>query len=53
MERNLICGIGTPSGYPQINYLVSNQKKLRLMEGDADTFKDVLTMIDDYEGMYL
>lgn len=36
----------------QINYLVrSRADRLRLMEGDSETFGDILEMIDDYEGM--
>ena len=36
----------------QINYLVKARKeKLGLIEGDADTFSDVLGMLDDYEGL--
>jgi hypothetical protein len=38
---------------PQINYLVKASgefERLRLIEGDPETFRDVLGMIDDYEG---
>ena len=36
----------------QINYLVrAKTERLRLIEGDGETFGDVLGMIDDYEGM--
>jgi hypothetical protein len=37
----------------QINYLVQskNSKLLKLIEGDSETFADVLGMLDDYEGM--
>ena len=31
----------------------AKSEKLRLIEGDKETFGDVLGMIDDYEGMYL
>ena len=42
-------GIGN---VPQINYLVkAKAERLRLIEGDSETFGDVLGMIDDYEGM--
>jgi hypothetical protein len=40
-------------GHPvtQINYLVkARSERLRLIEGDAESFGDVLGMIDDYEG---
>jgi hypothetical protein len=44
-------GIGN---VPQINYLVkAKSERLRLIEGDSETFGDVLGMIDDYEGMFL
>ncbi len=37
----------------QINYLVRAEgDRLRLIEGDNETFGDVLGMIDDYEGMF-
>jgi hypothetical protein len=36
----------------QINYLVkAKYEKLRLIEGDSETFGDILGMIDDYEGV--
>ncbi|KAN0119199.1 hypothetical protein V8E51_001407 [Hyaloscypha variabilis] len=36
----------------QINYLVrAKTERLRLIEGDGETFGDVLGMIDDYEGV--
>ena len=42
------------SNVTQINYLVKVRgEKLRLIEGDAETFGDVLGMIDDYEGSSL
>jgi hypothetical protein len=42
----------TPATVTQINYLVkARSERLRLIEGDAETFGDVLGMIDDYEGM--
>ncbi|RDL41071.1 uncharacterized protein BP5553_01050 [Venustampulla echinocandica] len=35
-----------------INYLAKTRsEKLRLMEGDAETFSDVLDIIEDYEGV--
>jgi hypothetical protein len=40
-------------GHPvtQINYLVkARPERLRLIEGDAESFGEVLGMIDDYEG---
>ena len=41
-----------PSGnVTSINYLVrARSEKLKLIEGDSETFSDVLGMIDDYEG---
>jgi len=40
-----------PGNVTQINYLMkAKSEKLRLIEGDAETFGDVLGMIDDYEG---
>lgn len=36
----------------QITYLVkAKPEKLRLIEGDGETFGEILAMIDDYEGM--
>ena len=45
-------GAGTgPASVTQINYLMkAKSERLRLIEGDSDTFADVLGMIDDYEG---
>lgn len=41
----------TTNNVTQINYLAkARSEKLRLIEGDAETFGDVLGMIDDYEG---
>ncbi|KUJ23632.1 uncharacterized protein LY89DRAFT_680350 [Mollisia scopiformis] len=35
-----------------INYLVkAKSERLRLIEGDSETFSEVLSMIDDYEGV--
>jgi len=35
----------------QINYLVkARNDKMKLIEGDSETFSDVLNLIDDYEG---
>jgi hypothetical protein len=35
----------------QINYLVkARNDKMKLIEGDSETFNDVLSLIDDYEG---
>jgi hypothetical protein len=40
-----------PNNVTQINYMMKvKNEKLRLIEGDAETFGDVLGMIDDYEG---
>lgn len=40
-------------GVSPINYLLkAKSDRLRLIEGDSDTFGDVLEMIDDYEGMF-
>jgi len=40
-----------PGSVTQINYLMkAKTDKLRLIEGDSETFGDVLGMIDDYEG---
>jgi hypothetical protein len=45
-------GVGAgPASVTQINYLMkAKSERLRLIEGDSDTFADVLGMIDDYEG---
>jgi len=47
---------GGPKGVgnvTQINYLVrAKAERLRLIEGDGETFGDVLGMIDDYEGTW-
>jgi hypothetical protein len=44
--------IMAPANVTQINYLVkARSERLKLIEGDAETFGDVLGMIDDYEGM--
>lgn len=38
----------------QINYLAkARTEKLKIIEGDSETFGDVLGMIDDYEGTYI
>jgi hypothetical protein len=43
-------GVG-PGNVTQINYLMkAKTDRLRLIEGDSETFADVLGMIDDYEG---
>jgi hypothetical protein len=35
----------------QINYLIkARNDKMKLIEGDPETFSDVLGLIDDYEG---
>jgi hypothetical protein len=35
----------------QINYLMKTKNdKLKLIEGDSETFANVLSMIDEYEG---
>lgn len=40
-----------PVNVTQINYLVKvRAERLRLIEGDAESFGEVLGMIDDYEG---
>jgi hypothetical protein len=40
-----------PAAVTQINYLMKARiDRLRLIEGDSETFADVLRMIDDYEG---
>ncbi|PQE31480.1 C6 finger domain-containing protein [Rutstroemia sp. NJR-2017a WRK4] len=40
------------AGVTQINYLVkARNDRLKLVEGDSETFGDVLTMLDDYEGV--
>ena len=37
-----------------INFLSkAHPTKLRLIQGDPDTFSDVLTLINEYEGEYL
>ncbi|RDW92607.1 hypothetical protein BP5796_02001 [Coleophoma crateriformis] len=42
---------GNANGYPQVDYLAQGTKRLKLIEGDSDTFRDVLGMIDDYESV--
>ena len=43
-----------PANVTQINYLMKSRgERLRLIEGDSETFADVLGMIDDYEGARL
>jgi hypothetical protein len=44
-------GIGNgPANVTHINYLMQARgERLRLIEGDPETFSDVLGMIDDYE----
>jgi len=40
------------SSAAKINYLTKGKgAPLKLIEGDSDTFLDVLNLIDDYEGM--
>ena len=40
-------------GMTQINYLMKARcERLRLIDGDSETFADVLGMIDDYEGEF-
>lgn len=51
-------GRAAPTAHPgnvtQINYLMrAKAERLRLIEGGSETFKDVLSMIDDYEGMFV
>ncbi|KAK6607408.1 C6 finger domain-containing protein [Botrytis cinerea] len=42
----------TPTAAAQINYLVkARSDKLKLVEGDSETFGDVLSMLDEYEGV--
>ncbi|OBT42354.1 hypothetical protein VE00_06475 [Pseudogymnoascus sp. WSF 3629] len=42
----------TPGNVPQINYLAKARSgKMRLIEGDADDFGNILGLIDDYEGV--
>ncbi|KAK0118476.1 hypothetical protein ONS95_012761 [Cadophora gregata] len=39
-------------GVTQINYLMrAKAERLKLIEGDSETFSDILGMIDDYEGV--
>lgn len=39
------------NGSVNINYLSkARAEKLRLIDGDSETFGDVLSLIDDYEG---
>ncbi|KAB8294704.1 hypothetical protein EYC80_006666 [Monilinia laxa] len=41
-----------PTAAAQINYLVkARSDRLKLIEGDSETFGDVLGMIDEYEGV--
>ena len=44
-------GVGNgPANVTHINYLMKARgERLRLIEGDSETFADVLGMIDDYE----
>jgi len=43
--------VANGSAHPQINYLAKvRPERLKIIEGDAETFSDVLAMIDDYEG---
>ncbi|KAF7855328.1 uncharacterized protein EAF02_011587 [Botrytis sinoallii] len=43
----------TPTAAAQINYLVkARSDKLKLVEGDPETFGDVLSMLDEYEGVF-
>jgi len=38
----------------QINYVMkAKSEKLRFIEGDSESFGDVLGMIDDYEGEWM
>jgi hypothetical protein len=40
-----------PGNVTQINYLMkAKSERLRLIEGDSESFGDILGMIDDYEG---
>lgn len=42
----------TPTAAAQINYLVkARSDRLKLVEGDSETFGDVLGVLDEYEGM--
>lgn len=42
----------THHGNLPINYVMkAKAEKLRLIEGDSETFGDILGMIDDYEGI--
>lgn len=44
----------TPVAPTPINYLAkAKSERLRLIEGDSETFSEVLAMIDDYEGMFI
>lgn len=39
------------SNVTQISYLMKTKsERLRLIEGDSESFSDILGMIDDYEG---
>lgn len=45
---------GGGSNVTQINYLMrAKAERLKLIEGDSETFGDVLGMIDDYEGTFV
>ena len=36
----------------QINYLIkARREKMLLIEGDSETFKSILALMDDYEGL--
>ena len=44
-------GVVANGSNPPINYLIkAGPDRLGLIDGDAETFADVLAMIDDYEG---
>lgn len=49
-------GVGAGAGsanVTQINYLMkARDERLKLIEGDPETFTDVLGMLDDYEGWF-
>ena len=53
MPREQLVGGSGSREFTPINYLVrSRTERLRLIEGDVDTFGDVIGSLDDYEGMF-
>jgi hypothetical protein len=52
-SRKPTAGMGQ-ANLTQISYLMrAKSERLRLIEGDNETFSEVLGMLDDYEGVFL